>query len=147
LRGIFFELERIEGALLKMKEADTSLYLKNADELKKSVEIMKNFFVENEILLDETNAKDKILIDEYEALMDLYEEYFLALEDYDKYTLTYDEFKRQLLFTKIYKTQENNTLSQESFMAYMKQFNQIDMTNMTLNIRENTYYEVKDIFI
>lgn len=147
LRGIFFELERIEGALLKMKEADTSLYLKNADELKKSVEVMKKFFVENEVLLDETNAKDKILIDEYEALMDLYEEYFLALEDYDKYVLTYDEFKRQLLSTKIYKTQENNTLSQESFIAYMNQFSQIDMTNMTLNIKENMYYEVKDIFI
>jgi|GEM_PF-1174337 len=120
LRGMYFELERDKLSLLVMKKNDLSIYLKNSDELKKSIQTMKNFFVDNKSLLDENNEKDKLLIDEYEALMDLYEEYFLALEDYDKYALTYDEFKKQLLATKIYEKKE--TLSEESFISYISQF-------------------------
>jgi hypothetical protein len=147
LRGIYFEMERGGGALLVMKKSDTGLYLKNSAELKKSVQAMKDFFIENQSLLDETISKDHILIDEYEALMDLYEEYFLALEDFDKYTLTYDEFKKQLNETQIYNSEKKDVLSEEAFISFMSQFSEVNISNMSLVIKDNTYYEAKDVFI
>lgn len=149
-KQIYFTWQRDENKLLILKEDVLLLNftIKQFDLLNSIFVMIDKFYKKNYAYLDTNNStSDKLVDDSYKLINADYDEYILAAKDYESYTLQYDETKRNLLWTKT--INEGNSeiiVNSENFKNYIKIFNSVDYSQISLNIVEN-HYEVKNMFI
>jgi len=142
IRNNLFNKKRNEAWIL-VKQSNTNNNIELYQELKNNIDKFNKNIDNNSKLIE--NKKD------YEKIKKNLWEYFEALLNYEKYSLNNDKAKRNLLNAPTIWNNDNLIkLSKEKFLQYIIKFDWINnnsVNNIKVNIINNTYYEVKQIYI
>ena len=140
IRENFFNEERNKKSLL-IKKNHNSIDNTNFNNFKYNIEILLNYYKNNENLLDSNKKNtDKVLISNYSIIWSNIKEYFLALLNYEDYKIKYDISKESLLKTNtINEWISNYNLSISKANNYLKQFNGIIWNNHTVTLKKYNY--------
>ncbi|USN58340.1 MAG: hypothetical protein H6767_08825 [Candidatus Peribacteria bacterium] len=123
------------------REFGNTLASVELDSLEKSVNQLIQFYDKNKQLISGSSKERDIgYMRSYSELSGSFREYFLALRDYEKYEVEYNSVKRQLLDQAVVDVDTETTISEESFLEYMSQFQGVVLTNVDLTIEEDSYH-------
>jgi len=144
MRSAYFQPERSDENILVPKSGQI-LWFKDLTQLKKQIEIISSFYKKTSYLLEPSNTRDNaISINIQNSLTDI-SEYFIALENYELYIAEYDVSK-QWLFNPDSNSQDEE-LTEEKGWDFISQFNDVVLSNTSLKVINNNYYEFKNVVI
>lgn len=132
----FFEPELDDKWLLILLKP-AGITNKNSIILQNNINKLLDFYKEYQYFIENSpNRKDKILRLSYNKYIEKLWEYFLAMNDYNEYVLKYD--KAALNPTFEVETNEN-ILSIEQAILFLKQFNWVSSIDTNIQIRDYWY--------
>lgn len=131
-------LNRDDRNLLVLN-TERSLWKQVIDDLENIIKNIYDFFEKNKQYISQKNI---IYNSFYEKNNVILEEYILALKNYNEYVLKYDKQKKELINIEsiLEKDWEDQILSKESFLEYIKKFNYLDLSNIDIKIINDKYY-------
>lgn len=140
-RNTFFEPQREENGLLKLKES-SELDKKDLNLLQKNIGNILDLYSENIWVLDVINKKfDQLIATQYEWYKKNFQEYFIAINTPKEYASKYDKTKKELLETNTINegNDSQEKLSLESAQNYISQFEGIIAWNYKVTLRNYDY--------
>lgn len=138
----YFENEKNSQWLLILKWVN----INNIDEIKSAISKIFKKYKKSISFLDSNKTKYSSLIEKYDNLEVLINEYISALSNYSLYEENYSKVNRALIDVKIYQDDEE-ILSKKSFEEYIQKFNWINKDSIELEVVDNLYYKINNIFI
>lgn len=143
IRELFFKKELSDKWLLVLEKKDYSK--KSLLELNNLMSNIFKYYKSNEEFLSD---KNKIIWLSYQRVNKSFEQYYLAISNYNEYIITYDKTTSTLFWSDtIYSQQQEQVVSKENLLKYLKKFVWFDLENLEVKIIDENYYEISSIYI
>lgn len=143
IRELFFKRELSDKWLLVLEKKDYSK--KSLLELNNLMSNIFKYYKSNEEFLSD---KNKIIWLSYQRVNKSFEQYYLAISNYNEYIITYDKTTSTLFWSDtIYSQQQEQVVSKENLLKYLKKFVWFDLENLEVKIIDENYYEISSIYI
>lgn len=143
IRNLFFKKDLSDKWLLVLEKKDYSK--KSLIELNGLLKNVFKYYKDNEEFLSQ---KNKIVWMSYQRVLKNFEQYYLAISNYNEYIITYDKTTSNLFWADtIYSQQQEQVLSKENLLNYLKKFIWFDLSNLKVKIVDENYYQVSSVFI
>lgn len=144
IRKNFFETELNKRGLLILN-SNNPLVSAQVEQLNTVINSILDFYNKNKSVLSEKNMNYNML---YSRNKFTYNEYYSALSNHPEYLIKYDQAKSDLLNAQtVFEKNQIISLSEESLVTYLSQFQGVDTSNMSYKIIGDEYYEVDNIYI
>lgn len=115
--------------------------------LSKHVATIDSFLNDSKLFLESTDSRDVAVRNEILTSLEAFEEYFSAMKNYEAYTKNYDVTIKWILGTDTFGNEWWLVLSQDHAREYLKQFVWVDISNVNIEIKNNFYYEISNLYI
>lgn len=143
IRELFFKKDLSDKWLLVLEKKDYSK--KSLLELNNLMSNIFKYYKSNEEFLSD---KNKIIWLSYQRVNKSFEQYYLAISNYNEYIITYDKTTSTLFWSDtIYSQQQEQVVSKENLLKYLKKFVWFDLENLKVKIIDENYYEISSIYI
>lgn len=145
LRNTFFLTERDSNKLLVLQN-NINLWGAKLTQLQSQIDSLYNIYENNKSLLSTVSSRDVKISKDIIQIEKNINEYLSAIWNYTQYKDIYDISKSTILNVDVLSNGQV-WLSQEKWMEYLWQFIGFTQQWFTLNVVDETYYEVKDLVI